>query len=390
MGNCCSSPDSNSNTGLPASEMYGYVEHTFASRWENTKKNLGSGGFSEVYLVKNRKTGQLAAAKMMSKKDMDQTDKDAVVAEVNFMRKLQHPNIVQFIDYFDEDEYMYVIIEYLAGGTLFDRVSSKATYNEKEARDLVFIFLSSLKFCHDRDIVHRDIKPENMLMASDDDDANVKLADFGLSIHLPNGEKCMHACGTPNYIAPEMLTRPAVGYTKPVDMWAVGCIAYILLGGYAPFDVYGEDKESMRKLYSMIKKGQYEFDPEEWDPVSEEAKSLIRGLLCVDLKKRLTVDQAIAHPWVQRAGDELAARNLDKNLKTFRKFLAKRKFKAAVRGIIAANKFKSIIESLTKSSGEIDNEKEMKKEGLTGEEQKETQAIPDAATQAADVDVKVD
>jgi serine/threonine protein kinase len=301
--------------------------------------------------------------------------------EVHIMRQLQHPNIVKFIDMFDEQDKMYVIMEYLAGGALFDRVVSKDHYSEKDARDLVYIFLSSLKFMHERDIVHRDIKPENLLMSSTSDDADVKIADFGLSIHLPNGELCFHPCGTPNYIAPEMLTKK--GYSKPVDMWAVGCIAFILLGGYCPFDTGPEDRGN-KKLYSLIKEGRFSFDPSFWGGVSEEAKNLISGLLRVDPRKRLTVEQALQHPWVVRAGSELAARNLQENLKNFKAFLGKRKFKAAVTSVMATNKFKSLLSGRKSSQDDLSQE-------ISPSEKADI--LPDDAdeggTSPADVDVEV-
>ena len=182
-------------------------------------------------------------------------------------------------------------------------------------------------------------------MSSTTDDAEVKVADFGLSIHLPDNKLCMHACGTPNYIAPEMIFK--TGYSKPVDMWAVGCIAFILLGGYLPFDTGdSSDDPHNNKLYALIKSGKFEFNEDYWRHVSDEAKGLISGLLTVDPVKRLTVEQALDHPWVKRAGSELAARSLAHNLKNFKAFMARRKFKAAVKGVIATNKFKHLIQSI--------------------------------------------
>jgi calcium/calmodulin-dependent protein kinase I len=359
---------SSSNPVNAGTEMV-YLEHSFARRWsdvpESTSDNpsikvkpktlLGKGGFSSVYLIRHNKTGVNAAVKVNEKKSMSEDDIKTVNEEVRIMRMLQHPNIVKFIDVFDEKEHIYVVIEYLEGGALFDRVVEKEFYSEKDARDLIFVFLSALKFCHDRDIVHRDIKPENLLMSSKSDDADVKIADFGLSIHLPNGQLCQHACGTPNYIAPEMIGKK--GYSKPVDMWAVGCIAFILLGGYLPFDTDDTDDPHKKKLYSMIKKGAFEFEFDPFDTVSSEAKDLIRGLLTVDPAKRLTVEKALEHSWVKRAGSELAARNLASNLKRFKAFMAKRKFKGAVKGVIATNKFKSLVRSIKSASSDGDIER---------------------------------
>jgi serine/threonine protein kinase len=218
----------------------------------------------------------------------------------------------------------------------------------------VRILLNSIKYLHDKNIVHRDLKPENLLMTSKEDDASVKLADFGFAV-IADGFSITNQCGTPGYIAPEILENKAYGksnisssisftsliiYTigKPVDMWSFGVILYILLGGYPPFH-----DDNQRALFRKIIKGEYQFHPDYWNTVSEDAKDLIRGLLTVDMKKRLTVDQALAHPWLKTADSELAARNLDSNLAELRKYQATRKLRAGVKAVIAINRMKNLI-----------------------------------------------
>jgi calcium/calmodulin-dependent protein kinase I len=164
----------------------------------------------------------------------------------------------------------------LEGGELFDRIVKKAFYNEKEARDLVFILLKAIKYLHDKGIVHRDLKPENLLLKSKDNDAEVTLADFGFATYS-KGDDITNQCGTPGYIAPEILK--CVPYGKTVDMWSFGVILYILLGGYPPFH-----DENQRALFKKIIKGDYEFHHDYWSGVSDEAKQLIQGLLTVDPK----------------------------------------------------------------------------------------------------------
>jgi calcium/calmodulin-dependent protein kinase I len=139
-----------------------YIEHFFDSRWNLSKTLLGKGGFSEVYLCHRKRDNQKGAVKIFNKSKMNEDELAQVRNEVSILRKLQHPNIVRLIDYFDEPQNMYVVLEYLEGGALFDRISSKKTYTEQTARDLVYIFLSALKVCHDNNICHRDIKPENL------------------------------------------------------------------------------------------------------------------------------------------------------------------------------------------------------------------------------------
>jgi serine/threonine protein kinase len=323
-----------------------YVEHEFAKRWEVEKVNLAEGGFGKVHLMKNRKTGILAAAKCTERyrigyndygekqKFVNEDCLNAARIEIDILRSLRHPNIVNFIDYFEEEKGTIMMMEYLSGGELLDRVIAKSTYSERDARDLIYIFLKALKFCHDHDVVHRDIKPENLMLVSEDDDSLIKLIDFGLSRRLPKGQLCYDfAHGTEVYKAPEWINRQ--GYGKSVDMWAAGCLAFILLCGEAPFDHPDRNDRSETRFdvaHQQIRKGAHRMGGQ-YKRVSPEAKDLISGLLCVDVETRLTVDQALEHPWVNKAAGELAARNLDKSLKILTASRTK-KFKSVVHGVI--------------------------------------------------------
>ena len=169
---------------------------------------------------------------------------------------MSHPNIVQLINFYDEPKQYLIVMEYLEGGELFDRIVKKSFYNEKEARDLAFIMLSAVKYMHDLNVVHRDLKPENLLLKSVSDDADVKIADFGFAAYS-KGDDLKEQCGTPGYVAPEILARKPYG--KAVDMWSVGVITYILLGGYPPFH-----HENQKELFKIIQKGHFEFHKEYW------------------------------------------------------------------------------------------------------------------------------
>ena len=354
MGNCQSSSSADEE----------YVDHVFAKRWTMCNKVLGKGGYGEVHLVKHKRTMAFAAAKVLDKTRMVESDIDAVKQEVMVMRKLQHPCLARFIDFFDEKNKMIIVMEYLEGGALFDRIVTRKHYSELIARDLIYVFLTGLKQCHDQNIIHRDLKPENLILASQMNDTDVKIADFGLSVPV-NAETInsrSKACGTPAYLAPEMI-QAAMGqlkdgaYGKEIDLWAVGCLAYILLAGYPPFIPDHGDPQN-KKMYRAILKGDYDMETPEIKNVSNDAKHLIRGLLCIDPKERLSVDQAIAHPWVQKARSELAGQNLDKNMKKFRAFHGRQKFRAAVKGIIAAKRFKEVLAKLAESFVEPDEEEQ--------------------------------
>jgi len=263
-------------------------------------------------------------------------DELSLRSEVDILLKLKHANIVQAYDFFEEDKVFYVILECLEGGELFDRIVKKTYYNEKEARDLVLIVLMAIKYCHDRNIVHRDLKPENLLLTSKHDDANIKLADFGFATYC-DGFNITTQCGTPGYIAPEILEHKPYG--KPVDMWSFGVILYILLGGYPPFH-----DENQSRLFRKITRADYQFHPDYWGSVSDDAKDLIRNLLTLDMNKRFTVDQALRHPWLGRSAQELAARSLDTNLAELRRYQATRKLRAAVRAVMAMNRMKGLLQ----------------------------------------------
>ena len=244
-----------------------------------------------VKLATDKQSGLEVAVKIITVTNLSEEDMQAVHDEIEVLRLLHHPSIIRLFDHFEEEEYCYIVTEYLAGGELFDRIVKKTFYSEHEARDVVYTLLSTVKFCHDLGIVHRDIKPENLLLTSPDEDAHVKLADFGMAVRHTGEPSLTQRCGTPGYVAPEILL--GLPYGKAVDMWSVGVVTYILLGGYPPFH---DEKQS--KLFKKIKKGEYEFHPEFWSAVSEEAKDLIRKLLTLNPTDRLTADQALQHSWV--------------------------------------------------------------------------------------------
>eukprot|EP00752_Nemacystus_decipiens_P005344 g4846.t1 len=254
-----------------------------------------------------------------------------LAVQVRILRSLKHPNVIDIYQFFKDDpDRYYVSIEYMRGGELFDRIVKKAYYNEKEARDLCRILLDAVRYCHDLGIVHRDLKPENLLLTSQHDDANVKLADFGFARSIMNGFVSTQ-CGTPGYVAPEILR--AESYGTSVDMWSIGVIIYILLGGYPPFH-----DENQTRLFRKIKAGNFKFHPEYWQSISNEAKDLIRRLLTVDPKRRLTAAQAVTHPWLLSKDADLLNHNLGVNLEQLKLFNARRKLRAAIKSVLATQK----------------------------------------------------
>ncbi|KAJ1422887.1 kinase-like domain-containing protein, partial [Ochromonadaceae sp. CCMP2298] len=299
---------------------------------------LGEGGYAKVRAAVSRVDQHQVAVKVMTRRNLDAAAEASIRSEVKILQSLNHPNIVGALDFFEEPGHFYFVLEKVSGGELFDRIVAKTYYNEKEARDLVFLLLGAVKYMHDRGIAHRDLKPENLLMTSADDDADVKLVDFGFAVHT-EGLDIAEQCGTPGYIAPEILENKLHG--TQVDMWSLGVVLYILLGGYPPFH-----DDDQKELFRKIKAGVFEFHAEYWDPVSPEAKELISGCLTVNPLERLTATQALAHPWVCSDEDTLAASALSGAKDGIRNFQARKRFRKGVNAIKAVNRMSKLMGGL--------------------------------------------
>lgn len=266
----------------------------------------------------------------MNREGQNASDLEAVKLEISIMYEMNHPNIVRLIDTFDEPDHLYIVMEKVVGGELLERLAEKEYYNEKEARDACVILFHTMDYCHRRKVAHRDLKPENLLLESVEDDSKLKIADFGLAKRCPrDGLKTL--CGTPNYVAPEVIRREP--YNWQCDVWSLGVIVYILLGGYSPFD-----ESDQKTLFKRIIHADYAFHPKYWSEVSEDAKDFIEALLNTNPRERLTCSQALCHNWMTVDDDVLAAQSLDSTVQELKKYNAKRKFRAAVKTLIAINR----------------------------------------------------
>jgi calcium/calmodulin-dependent protein kinase I len=313
-------PEPSSKSGIRFNELY------------RLKGVLGTGAFSTVREGYHRTNSSIGyAVKCINRKKLSEEDEAALLDEVSILKELKHQHIIRLFDFFEEASTYYLVMERMRGGELFDRIVAKAYYNEKEARDTCKIVLEAVKYCHDNHVAHRDLKPENLLLLSDVEDSQVKIADFGFAKKVYSPNSLTTQCGTPGYVAPEILEGTA--YDERADMWSVGVILYILLGGYPPFI-----ESTQRDLFRKIRKGEYEFHEEYWGTVSADAKELISSLLTVSCTNRLTASEALENAWI--CGDDavLSGKNLGANLEKLRNFNGKRKFRAAVSAIIAANK----------------------------------------------------
>ncbi|EJD51983.1 Pkinase-domain-containing protein [Auricularia subglabra TFB-10046 SS5] len=260
-----------------------------------TGKTLGSGTYAVVKEAVHIKTGKYYACKVINKKLMEGRE-HMVRNEIAVLKKVSsgHRNIVTLHDYFETAHNLYLVFDLCTGGELFDRICAKGNYYEADAADLVRTILKAVQYIHNCGIVHRDLKPENLLFRSPAEDADIMIADFGLS-RVMDDEKfklLTEICGTPGYMAPEIFRK--LGHGKPVDIWAMGVITYFLLCGYTPFD-----RDTQQEEMEAIIAGDYKFEPKEyWANVSDVARDFVRTLLNVDPTKRPSAAQALEHPWL--------------------------------------------------------------------------------------------
>uniref|UniRef100_A0A1I8IY04 Protein kinase domain-containing protein n=1 Tax=Macrostomum lignano TaxID=282301 RepID=A0A1I8IY04_9PLAT len=313
-------------------------EETRSKRYE-FKDVLGTGAFSEVRLARDKwsssehyvaikciKKRAIKAPGRASEKDKQEAQgrEESLKNEIRVLKRLRHPNIVQLYDVLEDKDQYYLVMELVTGGELFDRIVEKGSYTEKDASKLIKQVLLACDYMHEQGVVHRDLKPENLLYYSADDDSKIMISDFGLSkIDDSTDSKMATACGTPGYVAPEVLsvTDGKAGYGRQVDCWAIGVIAYILLCGYPPF--YDENDQ---ELFAQIKEAKYEFDSPYWDEISESAKDFIRHLMERDPASRFTCQQALQHPWIasNTALDRDIFASVSANIK--KNFMARRRW----------------------------------------------------------------
>ncbi len=271
------------------------VERSFERDYELGSK-LGEGAFAVVYNAYDKVTGEEVAVKVIRKSSLESADVALLSREMHILMTVQHPNCVSTYDIYDAPDAIYIVMEKMKGGELFDRIAAAGAFSERDAAHVFRQLMRGVAYLHARGIAHRDLKPENLLTTDRDVSPakmHLKIADFGLANMMVgnDSEALMRTCiGTPGYVAPEIVKHQP--YTTKVDCWSAGVILFIMLSGKMPF--YGKDDyEIMRRIV----RAQYKFRDSEWAQVSEEAKSLVRALLQLDSEQRLSAEEALKHPW---------------------------------------------------------------------------------------------
>ncbi|CAF0955786.1 unnamed protein product [Didymodactylos carnosus] len=271
---------------------------------------VGKGFNGPVYTCFDRQTGQKCALKII---------KDSAKArrEVNLHKKASEcPYIVHVIEIYENkhsnQRCLLIVMEYMAGGELFDRIKrigDEGSFTERQAASIVHSIGKAVQYLHSQNIAHRDLKPENLLFTSNDEDAVLKLTDFGFAKECSNLVKTLHTpCYTPYYVAPEVLSKQS--YDKSCDIWGLGVITYIVLCGYPPF--YSKHNASMSpEMKRKIRAGEYRFPDSDWNTVSHEAKDLIRAMLTVEPESRPTIEEVLQSPWLSKFAENVPNTSLN-------------------------------------------------------------------------------
>uniref|UniRef100_A0A671U3Y5 Doublecortin-like kinase 3 n=1 Tax=Sparus aurata TaxID=8175 RepID=A0A671U3Y5_SPAAU len=253
------------------------------------------GNFAVVRECHRRDNGQALAVKIVERSKLIGRE-HMMQNELSLLGSLCHPRIVRLFAHHHTHTHSYLVMELVSGGDLFEAISERGKFSEAEAGLMVSDMSEALNYIHCRSIVHRDLKPENLLVRISIEHVaagicRLKLGDFGLAMVVT--EPVFTICGTPTYVAPEILCE--TGYGVAVDVWALGVILYILLCGFPPFRSRDRDQE---ELFQLIKQGQLHFLSPYWDPISDDARGLVSALLQPDPTVRLNAQQTLQNPWV--------------------------------------------------------------------------------------------
>ncbi|CAO2838532.1 unnamed protein product [Amaranthus hypochondriacus] len=274
---------------------FGYLKN-FGAKYE-LGKEVGRGHFGHTCMAKGKKgdvKGVNVAVKIISKAKMTSAIAiEDVRREVKMLKALSgNEHMLNFYDAFEDSNNVYLVMELCEGGELLDRILQRGgRYEEDDAKGILVQILTAVAFCHLQGVVHRDLKPENFLFATKDEDARLKIIDFGLSDYVRPDNRLNDVVGSAYYVAPEVLHR---SYNVEADMWSIGVITYILLCGSRPFWARTESG-----IFRSVLRADPNFDDTPWPNISAEGRDFVKRLLNKDHRKRMTAAQALAHPWLR-------------------------------------------------------------------------------------------
>ncbi|KAJ0548046.1 putative calcium-dependent protein kinase CAMK-CDPK family [Helianthus annuus] len=349
-------------------------------------KELGRGQFGVTYSCTQNSTGVTYACKSISKKKLiTKSDKEDMRREIQIMQHLSgQNNIVEFKGAYEDKQSVHLVMEVCEGGELFDRIIAKGHYSERAAAGICRSIVNVVHVCHFMGVMHRDLKPENFLLSDKTENALLKATDFGLSVFIQEGKSYRDIVGSAYYVAPEVLKRK---YGKEIDIWSAGVMLYILLSGVPPFWA-----ETEKGIFDEILKGEIDFETDPWPSISASAKDLVRRMLTLDPKKRITSAQVLEHPWIREDG-EASDKPIDSAvLSRMKQFRAMNKLKKLALKVIAENLSTEEIQGLKSMFMNMDTDKsgtityEELKTGLARLGSKLTESEVRQLMDAADVD----
>jgi len=296
---------------------------------------IASGSFGTVYRTHHRRhPDDIYAVKIVEDCIPGSCEEEEALHEAEIMRELNEiQHVIKLVDLYKHDNTMYIVQDLAEGGDVFDALSKREQYTEGDAWLLAKTLISTLGKIHECKIVHRDLKPENLLLRDKSRFGEVLVCDFGLAKKIVNDGKLISFCGSPPFVAPEIVER--CQYDEKVDMWSIGCILYLLLSGQYPFGT----EDDCDVLYQSICEGDFDFEDEAWDYVSGSAKRVISNLLKVEPGERWSADDAMNSNWIQRSRfaeeeeGEPSKKELQRSLKNIQLFCARRKVKAAIHAV---------------------------------------------------------
>ena len=270
----------------------GYVK--FSDLYE-MKEVIGKGKFGVVNLGIHKKTGQQVAIKILNKDNIKTLeDKELVRIEIGILKLCHHPNIVRLLDHLENNDFIYIVTEYIEGGTLGQYFKKKKfNFSERQATNIMSQIANGVKYLHQYGIVHRDLKPDNIMITQQNEYGVIKIMDFGLSKIVSPNERMVDGYGTLSYVAPEVLTRTP--YNKEVDIWSLGIILFYMLTGKLPFRGRKEQEVAQKIVYDPL-----EFDEDDWETRSQKVQDLIKCCLEKNAEDRITIDAFINHPWFKK------------------------------------------------------------------------------------------
>ena len=307
---------------------------TFASDYQKDCK-LGSGNFGEVLKVQHKTSKNYRAVKVLNKAKVKKyDDPNNLLAEIEILKKIDHPNIMKIYEFYQDSKNYYIIMELIKGKELFDYIGEEENkFSEVEIASIMKQILGAVTYAHNNKIVHRDLKPENILVVktpSSGSDFLIKVIDWGTAKLIQPNEKMGEKLGSPYYIAPEVLTTK---YDEKCDIWSCGVILYILICGEAPFD--GSDNS---EIFAKIKKGKFDFKKDAFNNVSSEAKDMITSMLKLKPQDRPKAAELLDHPWFKILDDtnKVCSKSLRENLNSLKNFRADLKMQQAVLSFMAS------------------------------------------------------